>query len=148
MSWLISRLAACVLQCLMSQPYEWCLSLVLSQSNPKCLGSSRVLTNVSVSEKMSRLHHCLNQCILTATDGSLVNEHGHNLHSQCTTPALLLVQVHNSMPLKCWCHQCHKAATGCEWYWLLTLLTFAFTITYWLTIVWCFMNHKVLIAHC
>jgi len=58
MSWLVSCLAACVLQRFISQAFEWCLTPVLSQPNPKCLDSrpvscldSCVLANVSVSEK-------------------------------------------------------------------------------------------------
>jgi len=47
--------AACVFQCRMSQAFELCLSLVLSQPNPKCLGSSRFLTpvcwQISLSQK-------------------------------------------------------------------------------------------------
>ena len=52
--YLVSSLAAYVLQCLLSEAFERRLSLVLFQPNPKCLGSYRVLTpvsNVSVSEK-------------------------------------------------------------------------------------------------
>ena len=37
-----------------------CLSLVLSQRNPTSYGSSRILTNVSVLERLSSFHHCFN----------------------------------------------------------------------------------------
>jgi len=62
LSWLISCLAACVLQFLMSHHLHDVLCLILSQPSPKCLASSRVLTpmywQMSLSRtKKSWLHH-------------------------------------------------------------------------------------------
>ena len=62
MSWLVSCLAACVLQCIMSQAFEWCLSFVLSQPNPKCW-AHLVCWHLCLGKclrlgKMSWFHHC------------------------------------------------------------------------------------------
>ena len=61
MSWLVSFLAACVLQCLMSQAFERCVSLVLSRPSDKCLGSSWHLCLgkcvMLLGKKMPRVHH-------------------------------------------------------------------------------------------
>ena len=64
MSWLISRLAACVLQCLMSQAFELRLSLVLSQPSPTYLDSTRILTPVSQQMLLSQ-----KKCLERITDG-------------------------------------------------------------------------------
>ena len=43
---LVLYVPACVMQCFMSQAFEWCLSLLLSRPNLKCFGLSRILTSV------------------------------------------------------------------------------------------------------
>ena len=59
---------------LMSGTFSLCLSLISSQPNPKCLGSScldtSVLADVSLSEQMSWLHHWWWDSSLRCTDTS------------------------------------------------------------------------------